>query len=259
MTADQIIAALRQKHGRDSWARFEELSVHTAPRPRRMDFYAVSCTPGQKIYAVSYEVKTSRSDFLAELKQPDKRGWAEELSNECYFAAPKGVCSIDELPERWGLITCSEKLHLTTRKPAPHHDLESLPMWFVASIARRMTDAHSPIDKRAWKYAGEDLDESELLSILKDVLGDELRWRAGGADRKAVDAFKANGEYQRLREIAAAVRTLAPPGGGMSQVDALTEWAAGRAPTMTNRQRIQLKHIRDNLVNLFDDVEAKRR
>lgn len=37
---------------------------------------------------VAYEVKVSRSDFLAELKRPEKRGTAVELSNQFYFAMP---------------------------------------------------------------------------------------------------------------------------------------------------------------------------
>jgi hypothetical protein len=53
---------------------------------------------------VSYEVKTSRADFLAELKRPLKRRIGMRYSNEFYFVTPAGLVTATEIPAECGLI-----------------------------------------------------------------------------------------------------------------------------------------------------------
>jgi len=47
---------------------------------------------------VCYEVKTSRGDFLSELKQPLKRRLGMRYSNEFYFVTPAGLVKAEEIP-----------------------------------------------------------------------------------------------------------------------------------------------------------------
>jgi hypothetical protein len=53
---------------------------------------------------VCYEVKTSRADFLCELKQPLKRRIGLRYSNEFYFVTPAGLLNTSELPIECGLV-----------------------------------------------------------------------------------------------------------------------------------------------------------
>jgi hypothetical protein len=53
---------------------------------------------------VCYEIKTSRADFLWEMKQPLKRRIGLRYSNEFYFVAPAGLLNISEIPVECGLI-----------------------------------------------------------------------------------------------------------------------------------------------------------
>lgn len=59
---------------------------------------------GPGFQRVAYEVKVSRSDLLAELRRPQKRSLALELSNRFYFATPPGLVRPGELPEECGLV-----------------------------------------------------------------------------------------------------------------------------------------------------------
>jgi hypothetical protein len=53
---------------------------------------------------VCYEVKTSRADFLGELKNPLKRRIGMRYSNEFYFVAPANMLKPDDVPAECGLI-----------------------------------------------------------------------------------------------------------------------------------------------------------
>lgn len=53
---------------------------------------------------VCYEVKTSRADFLCEMKQPLKRRIGLRYSNEFYFVTPAGLLNTSEVPIECGLV-----------------------------------------------------------------------------------------------------------------------------------------------------------
>jgi hypothetical protein len=53
---------------------------------------------------VCYEVKTSRADFLNELKNPLKRRIGMRYSNEFYFVTPSGLLKHSDVPVDSGLI-----------------------------------------------------------------------------------------------------------------------------------------------------------
>lgn len=85
---------------------------------------------------VAYEVKVSRSDFLAELRKPAKRQLGMALSHEFYFAVPKGLVSVEEVPADCGLVEMAGTRSKVARK-APRR----VPRWFsedeVRSLLRR--------------------------------------------------------------------------------------------------------------------------
>ncbi len=58
------------------------------------------------------ECKVSRADFLADRHKPHRT--AGGVGNWRYFMAPEGLISVDDLPERWGLITVNSRGHLKT-------------------------------------------------------------------------------------------------------------------------------------------------
>lgn len=53
---------------------------------------------------ICYEVKTSRADFLGELKHPLKRRIGMRYSNEFYFVTPADLVQVAEIPPECGLI-----------------------------------------------------------------------------------------------------------------------------------------------------------
>lgn len=57
--------------------------------------------------SVLIECKASRSDFLSDKKKYHRREPNKGMGDRRYFFAPKGLISVDELPEGWGLLECT--------------------------------------------------------------------------------------------------------------------------------------------------------
>ncbi|MBZ5617524.1 MAG: hypothetical protein LAQ69_02140 [Acidobacteriia bacterium] len=92
---------------RSEWLFFRELRVGTGRRNgnvQRLDAFALNSLPHTAMKRVCYEVKTSRADFLAELKHPLKRRIGMRYSNEFYFITPAGLVEIAEIPAECGLV-----------------------------------------------------------------------------------------------------------------------------------------------------------
>src|SRR5687767_6560569 len=107
IAAGVILAALELRHDVREWAFFRDLRVGTGygqEAEPRIDAWVINLHPSQNLTRISYEIKCSRSDFLAELRQPRKRRHALRLSNQFYFAAPRGLIKAEELPPEAGLI-----------------------------------------------------------------------------------------------------------------------------------------------------------
>ena len=73
------------------WLFFRELRVGTGTRNdslQRLDAFALNSLPHTAMKRVCYEIKTSRADFLCELRNPLKRRIGLRYSNEFYFVTP---------------------------------------------------------------------------------------------------------------------------------------------------------------------------
>ena len=141
VTADQILAVLKWHHNdARQWLFIPELRLGTGYGDKweqRIDAFALNCYPSHGMKSIAYEIKVSRADFLRELKQPEKRRGAMEVSNEFYFAAPPGMITKEELPADCGLVeTNGDGFRIAVF--APFRDRPSAQWRFVASLARRI-------------------------------------------------------------------------------------------------------------------------
>jgi hypothetical protein len=89
------------------WIFLRELRVGTGYHrnsAQRLDAFALNCYAHTSMKRVCYEIKTSRADFLCELKHPLKRRIGLRYSNEFYFVTPSGLLDVSEVPVECGLI-----------------------------------------------------------------------------------------------------------------------------------------------------------
>src|SRR5579884_3427422 len=92
----------RALHSSESeWLFLRELKLGTSKRNgsvQRVDAFALNTLPHTAMKRICYEVKISRADFLAELRQPLKRRCGMRYSNEFYFVTPAELVDLSELP-----------------------------------------------------------------------------------------------------------------------------------------------------------------
>ena len=107
---------------------------------RTIDVFGIATTKPWTRFCV--EIKRTRADFLADIRQPLKQRRARLICNQFYYLAPKGVLAPDDVPLWAGLAEAYGKTdrfdpHITIVTEAPWFDT-SPPTWrFVAQLARR--------------------------------------------------------------------------------------------------------------------------
>ncbi len=116
ITANDLVDRLRVRYDAKEWLTATEVANATGSMAGRwIDFAAIHKWPSRRLY-VAVEIKVSRADFRRELEEPEKRRWVEDQMSEFWFAAPKGVIPLEELPEGAGLLeTWGDKLRATRR------------------------------------------------------------------------------------------------------------------------------------------------
>lgn len=69
----------------------------------------------QRCGSILVEVKVSRADFLADANKPHRKDPTIGMGNYRYYLAPEGVLTLEDLPEKWGLIEVTPRGHLKVR------------------------------------------------------------------------------------------------------------------------------------------------
>lgn len=108
---DIIEDALHAKQS--EWIFLRELRVGTGRSHhslQRLDAFALNCLRHNSMKRVCYEIKTSRSDYLCEMKNPLKRRLGLHLSNQFFFVTPIGLLSVQDIPNDCGLIEIGQAI-----------------------------------------------------------------------------------------------------------------------------------------------------
>lgn len=103
---------------------------------RTADFVAMDLWPSKGLALHGHEIKVSRSDWLRELKEPEKSAEFTPYMNTWWVVVSGARIVRDgELPEDWGLMVMRAGL-LTVVKKAPRRDALPLPPTRLAALLR---------------------------------------------------------------------------------------------------------------------------
>lgn len=124
----------------DRWVRAEHVKrfLSNAPFQRIADFVCADKWPGasygSNLALYGHEVKVSRSDWLSELRKPDKAEAIKKYMHYWYLVVPDAsIVKQGELPEGWGLMTIAgEKLRAKIK--APLLTPEPMPLDFTINL-----------------------------------------------------------------------------------------------------------------------------
>jgi len=133
-------------------------------RSRSADFIAVNLWPSRGLAINGIELKSFRSDWLSELKKPQK---AENIFQYCdYFwllTSDDNVAKIEEIPISWGWMTIkNEKVFV--KKEAPKLEPKQVSRHFMCSMLKRAVDKTEFVHRDSIKDEIEKQKESTKIS-----------------------------------------------------------------------------------------------
>ena len=107
------------------------------PQAVRPDVYSLVCTTNAARSAPTvHEVKVSRTDFLADIAKPDKRGGYLKIAARLVYVAPRGIIDPDEVPDGCGLVEEVEEGRFRTTKRARSQKVDLPPAVFMNLILK---------------------------------------------------------------------------------------------------------------------------
>ena len=163
---------IEQRHPPNEWAVFSELASSTGTIQTRLDAAAFNCWRSKKLFRVAYEFKASRGDFLAELRRPAKREFAEAYFHETYFVFEKAeIGKADEIPDGWGLLVRTKKGdQLRRQKVARHREPAPIGTNMMISVLRRAAHTVNAHKYRSFEFEGDEITLEELQAKVNKIL-----------------------------------------------------------------------------------------
>lgn len=139
---------LRAKYPENEYVLMEEVSNAAGfNRSNSADYIAVNLWPSRGLAINGIELKSFRSDWLRELKKPDK---AESIFQYCdYFwllTTDETIAKLEEIPVTWGWMTV-KGCKIKVLKDAPKLTPAQLSKGFLISMLRRAADKTSFVHK----------------------------------------------------------------------------------------------------------------
>lgn len=149
MRERDVLDRLNRRHSQTSqgtaprWSRAEHVKNGLGFDARRIcDYMALDLWPGgygsdrKGATLHGFEVKVSRSDWLVELRDPEK---ADAFARYCHFwwlAVSDASIVRGDLPEGWGLMVPDRRGSMRIVKRAPRREPEPLPFEMVGTFSR---------------------------------------------------------------------------------------------------------------------------
>ena len=136
LTEKDLEFYLAQRYCQPEWAFFPQVRSSTGSANRIADGIAMNMYRSRKYEIHGFEIKVSRTDWLNELKKPQK---AEEIFNYCdkwwLVVSDKDIVQKGELPKGWGLMVVRGK-GLVAKIKAEYVKAEVIDYGFIASLLR---------------------------------------------------------------------------------------------------------------------------
>lgn len=151
-TSHDVRMALRKRYESPAWAMFHEVrNAAGFDAKRSADAIAMSTWPSRGLTLHGFEIKVHRSDWLRELKRPDK---ADPICRYCDYwwlvvGHDKVIHDSSEVPETWGLLEM-KGAKLVVVRDAPKLEPMAIDRSFLACLLRAANEQGSvePMLKR---------------------------------------------------------------------------------------------------------------
>lgn len=117
--------------------------------------------------SIMVEAKASRSDFLADAKKPHRHPARANfcLGNYRYYAAPKGLIKVEELPELWGLLEFDGVKLRAAKKAEASKSAADYENRYLLSVIRRIPNIGEVPGVNCRIYTIKREDENALATV----------------------------------------------------------------------------------------------
>jgi hypothetical protein len=97
---------IRGKFPHPAWVVLEELRDGTGfvSSGREADAVAFGTWPSRGFQIIGFEVKSRRSDWLSELKNPEKMEAIGQFCDQWWIVCSEAVAKLEEMPQTWGWL-----------------------------------------------------------------------------------------------------------------------------------------------------------
>ena len=169
ITSTDIKLALTRKYCPPEWCVFFEVANQSGAYAKRYaDAVAMSIWPSRGYVIQGFEIKVSRSDFLNEMKDPNKADAVGKYCDYWWLVTPPGLVDEHELPAKWGLMVL-QKNGLRIKKKAPKTETVAIDRGFSAALLRRSVDLQQRfIQEQVNKQIPEIKAEAERQALFKN-------------------------------------------------------------------------------------------
>lgn len=153
-----IIASLRDKFAEPAYAVLDHVRSHTGygGNERTIDAVVMGLWPSRGVELWGIEIKSSRGDWLRELKDPAKADRLFKYFDRFFLVTgSEDVARLDEIPPPWGWMVLNAKRNFVTRKIAPLNDAVEPPSRrFLAALLRVVTERIDTTQRKRAYEAG---------------------------------------------------------------------------------------------------------
>ena len=120
----------------------------------RADAIGMHLWPSKGLELIGFEIKTSRQDWLRELKQPDKCEPVKQFCDRWYLITSEDyhIARFEEIPNDWGYMCLNYTDKVETKKEAPRLKPKPIDRLFLASLMRIASNSFDEVVINGRKY-----------------------------------------------------------------------------------------------------------
>lgn len=248
VTTGAIMVALRERFCSPEFSFFEEVGDSGSGSGVYADGVAINMWASRGYAITGFEVKASRSDWLRELKKPEK---SEPILSKCdywYLVAAEGVYQDDEVPVNWGILSFKDG-KLREKRKAPKLEPKEITRAFVAQMFRRgHAKEERDISARVAKALQSDRDAYQKR--VDEAVARKTRELKEQADKWAKLSKEISGhEWLSADDVINAVRAVQKAGvlGTYRGLDSVAQ-----------NLRQALREVEDGLKHFHEEIQPRK-
>lgn len=140
ITSSAVRSCIQSHYGKpgDQYSCLFEVRDATGFSARRsIDAVVMALWPSLGLELFGMEIKVSRSDWLREIKDPEKASSTFEYFDRWYLVAPADVAKPEEIPQPWGWLVPEGGRLRTAREAAKNSAVRPVDRKFLGALLRK--------------------------------------------------------------------------------------------------------------------------